>query len=254
MERSHELLTVPPRSRAAGGQRTGASAVAAGLAVAGALAAALSGMGLADGALLPMVALAAVLASAPLAFRLPALAQAAAALRTLGRVLFYPAAWAFSFVPLADALRFRSAASPGLLASIPLLLLALVVLSRGLSRDDVDAHARGEAMLLAATVVAFGAGLGLDTGVGTALVANLALAFLAAGRIVRGLSWRERGPFLEGLLVAAAVGASRARDVARPGWPRAAAVAAVIVAAGLVWALFERRRARAPDAAGLRPA
>ena len=44
------------------------------------------------------------------------------------------------------------------------------------SLDDVDAHARGEAMLLSATVVAFAAGLFLETGAGAAVVANLALA------------------------------------------------------------------------------
>lgn len=221
-------------------------AAAAGLAVAGALAAALSGTGTADGVLLPVVALAAAFGSAPLAIRHPSLAPAACALRVLGRALFYPAAWALSFVAVADALRFRSAASPGLLAALPLLAFALAALARGLSRADVDAHARGEAMLLAATVVAFAAGLFLETGAGTAVVANLALAFLAAGRIVRGLSWNARAPFWEGLAVAAAVAASRAGDVSPAGWPRAAAALLVLAAAAVAGLLFERRRSRAP--------
>ena len=255
MEGSREHGTrSPPPAHPDGLQRTGASAVAVGLAIAAALGAALAGMRPPDGALLPIVALAAALAATPLAFRQPGLAPAASALRGLGRVLFYAAAFALSFAAVADAVRFRAAASPGLLAAAPLLLLSLVALARGLSRDDVDPHARGEAMLLAATVVAFAAGLGLDTGVGTALVANLALAFLAAGRLVRGLSWRARGPFLEGLAVGVAVAASRAREVAPPGWPRAAAVAAVLAGAAAAALLFERRRAREPDGARLHAA
>ncbi|HET7826968.1 MAG TPA: hypothetical protein VFK90_16655 [Anaeromyxobacter sp.] len=201
------------------------------------------------GALLPIAALAAALASAPLVLRGEAFAPTANALRCVGRAVFYVSAFALSFVPVAGALLLRSPTSPGLLAAAPPFLLALAALVAGLRRTDVDAHARGEAMLLTATVLAFAAGLFLDTGSGAAVVANLALAFLAAGRIVRGVSWLARGAFWEGLVVAAIVAMSRMVEVTLPGWPRftgAFLVAAGAVAAGTV---FERRRARAPDEA-----
>jgi hypothetical protein len=105
-------------------------------------------------------------------------------------------------------------------------------------------------MLLVATVVAFAAGLSLETGTGAAIVANLALAFLAVGRIVRGVSWLARGPFWEGLAVAAVVAASRVVDVAGAPALRGAGVAIVLVAAAVAGLAFERRRARAPGAAG----
>jgi hypothetical protein len=152
-------------------------------------------------------------------------------------------------VPVADALLLRSPRSAGFAAAVPPFLLAAVAVAAGLRRADVDTHARGEAMLLTATVVAFAAGLFLETGTGAAVVANLALAFLAAGRIVRGLSWLARGPFWEGLVVAAVVGMSRVVEVTAPGWPRftfAFLIAAGAVAAGTA---FELRRSRGPDEA-----
>lgn len=229
--------------------RTGPLAAAAGLGVACTLGAAL--LGVRDGVLLPMVALSAAFASAPLVARGAAFAPAATALRAVGRVLFYASAWALSFVALADAVRLQEGpASPGLLAAIPAFLLAAFAVLLGLRRVDVDAHARGEAMLLTATVVAFAAGLSLEGGSGTALVANMALLFLAVGRVVRGLSWLSRAPFYEGLSVAAALVASRVFDVTGSQWLRVAGVVVVLAAALSAALSFERRRARAPASPG----
>ncbi|HEY6099245.1 MAG TPA: hypothetical protein VIW03_07430 [Anaeromyxobacter sp.] len=247
-------LDAPASPGLARGDRTRAAAALAAVGLACTLALALGSSRLRDGALLPLAALAAAFAAAPLVFRGEPLAPAAAAFRGVGRAVFYLSAYALSFVRVADALRFRSAPGPALLASIPPLLLAIGAVLAGLRRADVDAHARGEAMLLSATVLAFAAGLSLESGTGAAVVANLALAFLAAGRIVRGVSWLARGPFWEGLLVAAILAASRVVEVTLAGWPRftlAFLVAAGALSGGLS---FERRRSRAPDPARLHAA
>jgi hypothetical protein len=110
----------------------------------------------------------------------------------------------------------------------------------------VDAHVRGEAMLLVATVVALAAGLSLDTGDGTAIVATMSLAFLAVGRIVRGLSWLARDAFLEGIVVATLLVASRAFEVFPSTWIAVGAAVLCAIAAGGAVLGFERRRARAP--------
>ncbi len=227
--------------------RSGPLAAAAGLAVALALAAALLFSGIGDGVLLPLTALAAAFVATPLAVRGPALAPAARALRAEGRVIFYLAAYALSFVSIADATRFRSGlASEGLVSALPPLLAAAAALVAGLRRSDVDAHARGEAMLLVATVVAFAAGLSLDTGAGTAIVAAMSLAFLSVGRIVRGLSWHARGPFFEGVAVTTLLAASHAFGIFPSPWIAAVAAAMCIAAGATAVFAFERRSARPP--------
>lgn len=239
---------------AAGARRDHSAAIAGASAavLACALALALATASSRAGALLPLAALGAAFASAPLVLRGAALAPTATAVRGVGRGLFYLAAFALSFVPVAGALLLRSPGSAGFAAAVPPFLLAVAALAAGLRRADVDAHARGEAMLLTATVIAFAAGLFLETGIGAAVVANLALAFLAAGRIVRGLSWLARAPFWEGLVVAAIVGMSRVLEVKLDGWPRF--TSAFLIAAGAVAAgtAFELRRARTPDEARAR--
>jgi hypothetical protein len=237
----------PRRSEAASGMPSAAgtsraAAAALGVVLACALALALVPGGFRDGALLPIAALGAALAAAPLVLRGEALAPAAAALSGVGRGAFYLVAFALSFVPVAEALRLRSATSPGFLAALPPFLLALAAVAVGLRRGAVDAHARGEAMLLTATVLAFAAGLFLETGKGVAVVASLSLAFLAMGRLVRGVSWMARGAFWEGLLVGAVLAGSRIAEVPLAGWPRA--TGAFLVAAGATAAalVFERRR------------
>ncbi len=232
--------------------REGPLAAAAGLAVVLALGAALLLSGVGDGVLLPLTALAAAFAAVPLAVKGEALAPAAAALRLEGRILFYFAAYALSFVRFAEAARFRSGlAGEGLLAAVPPLLVAAAAVLTGIQRADVDAHVRGEAMLLVATVVAFAAGLSLDTGNGTALVATMALAFLAVGRIVRGLSWLARGPFIEGIVVATVVIASRAFDVFPSIWISLTIATVCLAAAATALIAFERLRTRAPETVGV---
>lgn len=240
-------LDGPDVSYAHAADGCGALAAAAGIGTICTIAAAFVGRGLEDGAILPIAALGAAFAAAPLAVHNGAPA-AVSTLRAVGRVTFYLAAWALSFVAVADALRFRSLASVSLLASLPALLLALTAVLLGVRRRDVDAHARAEAMLLVATVIAFGLGLLLETGTGAAVVANLALAFLAVGRIVRGLSWLGRAAFWEGLVVAAVLVASRVPDVAGAGWKRGAGELVVLLAFTFAGFAFERRRARAPVA------
>jgi hypothetical protein len=174
-----------------------------------------------------------------------ALAPIAAAIRGVGRAVFYGVAFLLSFVSVAEALRMQPGATPALTASLPCLLLALGAAALGLRRRDVEAHARGEAMLLTAAAVAFAAGLFLETGTGAAVVANLSLAFVAAGRLVRGVSWLARGPFYEGLVVAAVLAASRIASVPLEGWPRAPGVFLAGIAAVAAGVCFERRRSRA---------
>jgi hypothetical protein len=227
--------------------RTGPLAIAAALALTLSLAAALLLSGIGDGVLLPLTGLAAVFASMPLVVRGDALNSAASAVRTLGRFLFYASAYTLSFVQIADAARFRTGvSSEGLLAAVPPFLLGVAAVWSGWGRADIDPHTRGEAMLLVATVLAFAAGLSLDTGAGTALVAAMALAFLAVGRIVRGLTSLCRASFIEGVGIAALLVASRGFDVFPSRW--LATVVAVAVACASVLAVigFERRRARVP--------
>jgi hypothetical protein len=106
-------------------------------------------------------------------------------------------------------------------------------------------------MLLVATTVAFAVGLSLDTGNGTALVATMALAFLAVGRIVRGLSWGARAPFLEGMAVATVLVASRAFDVFPSLWIAVGVTVGCVGVAGLAVNGFERRRSRGAEIAGV---
>jgi hypothetical protein len=231
--------------------RTGALAVVAALALTLSFAAALLLSGIGDGVILPLTGLAAVFASMPLVVRGGTMSPAASAVRTFGRFLFYASAYALSFVQLADAARFRTGiASEGLLAGVPPFLLGAAAVWSGWGRLDVDPHTRGEAMLLVATVLAFAAGLSLDTGAGTALVATMALAFLAVGRIVRGLSSLCRASFVEGVGIAAILVASRGFDVF-PSRGLATGVAIGVVCGAIAAVIgFERRRARLPAANG----
>jgi uncharacterized membrane protein len=200
----------------------------------------------ADEAVLPMVAaLGATLAAAALVVRDPARLPLGAAARLVGRLAFYGAAYLLSFHDVASHLRFEQGVTREIaLGVLPLLAAAAAALAVGLRRDDVDPLARGEAMLLGATVLAMGAGLSLEAGRGAVVVANLALAFLAIGRIVRGLSWLARGPFWEGMAVAGVVVATRFLEIETRLWLKGAAFIAcgvVVIVAGVA---FERRRAR----------
>lgn len=160
--------------------------------------------------LLASLPVAAALVALPLAVRGPEAARRAETWRTVGRVGFYLGALVLSFGEVARALRWQGAPGSIFLAiAIPAGLAAVASVATGLRRADVEPLARGEAMLVAATVVALFLGLGLEAGGAAALVANLALVFLAAGRIVRGASGRAPGALAEGLAVLGALGVAR---------------------------------------------
>lgn len=235
----------PPPPTPPGRRRTARFAAGAAAAVLLALAAALVVPGIGDGVLLPLAALAAAFSAAPLVVYGAQLARAAEGVRNLGRALFYLFAYALSFVPVAEAARFSNGLlSEGLVAALPPLLLAVAAVATGHKRADVDAHARGEAMLLTATCVAFAAGLSLDTGNGTALVATMSLAFLGVGRVVRGLAFLSRPAFLEGVALVAVLVASRAFDVFPSLWISVGIAVAVLAGAAFAVAGFERKRSR----------
>jgi len=190
--------------------------LAGALGVAGALLAARAGTPEAGATVLTGVAVAAALVAAPLAFRAPAAERLAAAARTTGRFSFYALALLLSFGAVAARLRFTAGYPPILLSAVLPLLVAAAFLVAGLRRPEVDSLARGEAMLVAATAIAFLLGLSLETGKGAALVATLALAFLALGRLVRGVSWRSRGALVEGIVVGALLVLARIAELLGP--------------------------------------
>jgi hypothetical protein len=66
------------------------------------------------------------------------------------------------------------------------------------------------------------------------------------GRIVRGLTSLCRASFLEGVLVAAVLVASRGFDVFPSLWVGGVVAIAVVLAAAAAVVSFERRRAHAP--------
>jgi len=141
--------------------------------------------------------------------------QAAAWARAVGRVLFLVVALAVSFAPVARAARIVSPGSPALLlAVVPLALVAALLLAAGLRRDNVDSLARGEAMLMVVALPAVYAGLTLEGGRGAILVANLAVAFLGLGRIVRGRTSGDRAALIEGIAVVGLLTAARIAEVA----------------------------------------
>ena len=190
--------------------------VAGAVGVAGALYAALSGAPGAGATVLTGVSVAAALVAAPLAFRAPAAAQLAAAARVTGRFSFYALALLLSFSVLATRLRFAEGFPPQLVPALLPFLAAAAFLLAGLRNPAVDSLARGEAMLVAVTAVAFLLGLSLETGRGAALVASLAVAFLSLGRIVRGVSWRARASLAEGLTVGALLVVARLAELLGP--------------------------------------
>jgi hypothetical protein len=192
---------------------------------------------------------AAPLAAAPLARRGETGALLGGAARVTGRLGFCAAVFLLSFHEIARAARLEGSIPSLLLAAtLPALIAAGAALAVGLGRPEVDPLARGEAVLLAASAVALGLGLSLESGAETAVVANLALASLAAARIVRGLSSLLRGPFWEGIAVAGLVIVSRFLEFDTRLWLKGTAFIAcgvAVIAGGIA---FERRRARASAA------
>jgi hypothetical protein len=225
--------------------RSRALAVVTGLGLGATLAFALEGANASRASVLAATCVAAAWAAAPLVARGEAAVRVAGGMRVAGRVAFALAAWGLSFEGLAYELRFRGRPDELVLAAtVPVLVVAAAALVVGLRRDDVDPLARGEGLLAAATAIAFGIGLLLPSGRGAALVANLALAFLALGRIARGLTALARAPFWEGIALAGLLLVSRFLEIETALWLKGAgfiACGAAVLAGGFA---FERRRIR----------
>jgi hypothetical protein len=188
------------------------------------------------------LALGAAFAALPLAARTEEEARMAGAARTGGRLAFLLFAWIVSFSDVASHLRLEAGGNRVLLlAFVPLALVAGLVLAVGLRREKVDSHARGEAMLMVASLPALYAGLSLESGRGAVIVANLAVAFLGLGRVVRGLSSLQRGPFWEGILALAVLVVSRFFEIEHLLWLKGAAFIACGVGITVAAMAFERR-------------
>ncbi|MFT3913112.1 MAG: hypothetical protein QM704_03185 [Anaeromyxobacteraceae bacterium] len=188
------------------------------------------------------LAVAAALVASPLGFRAPGAVGPTGVARVAGRFAFYALALALSLPTLAAGAALLAPPPLGFwLAVLPPFLVALACLLVGLRSHDVDPLARGEAMLVAATVAAFAAGLSLPNGQGAPLVGTLALVFLGAGRIVRGSAHGARAVHLEGLVVVLlAIAAKLAASMLEPAL-KAGALLAAIAAATVAIVTFERR-------------
>lgn len=204
-------------------------------------------------ALLAAALMAAPLGAPALAARGDTAAYLAGAARPLGRMALYVVAYLLSFAELAEDARLdwipRQDLAPVLVATVPAAVLALAALVYARRHADQDPLARGEAFLAAGTAFALGAVLSIpeNTGGGAALVANLALAFLAAGRIVRGLSALRRGPFWEGIAVAGLLVLSRFLELEFELWLKGAAFIVCGVGVFAAGFAFERRRLRGAE-------
>jgi uncharacterized membrane protein len=199
-------------------------------------------------ALVPPLAVGALLAALPLGARNDDETRLAGAGRVGGRLLFLLFAWLLSFSDLAREARIEHGGSrPFLMAVLPLFLVAGLLLLTGLRREKGDPLARGEAMLLVASLPAIYAGLSIESGRGAVIVANLALAFLGLGRVVRGLSSLQRGPFWEGVLVLAILIVSRFFEIEHLLWLKGAAFIACGVAITVAGMAFERKLHRSTE-------
>lgn len=155
------------------------------------------------------------LGALPLVARDPREERFFGAARIAGRLLFLAVALALSFARVARAARIADPGSPSLLlAVVPLALVAGLLLAAGLRRANVDPLARGEAMLMVAALPAVYAGLSLEDGRGAVTVANLALAFLGLGRIVRGKASGRRAVLAEGIAIVALLTLARIVETA----------------------------------------
>jgi drug/metabolite transporter (DMT)-like permease len=158
----------------------------------------------------------ATLAALPLVVRDSREERGAGAARIAGRVLFLAVALALSFARVARAAQIASPASPTLLLAVgPLTLIAALLLAVGLRRENVDSLARGEAMLMVASLPAVYVGLSLENGRGAVIVANLAVAFLGLGRIVRGRASANRAAMGEGIAIVAILFVARMAEFMR---------------------------------------
>ena len=165
-------------------------------------------------ALVPLT-VGATLGALPLVAREPREERLFGAARVAGRVIFLAVALALSFASVARRAHVDAPGSPTLLlAVVPLALVAALLLGAGLRRANVDPLARGEAMLMVAALPALYAGLSLEDGRGAVTVANLAVAFLGLGRIVRGKASGRLPVLVEGVVIIALLTAARILEVA----------------------------------------
>lgn len=157
----------------------------------------------------------ATLAALPLVARDPREERAAGVVRVAGRIVFLAVALLVSFAKVARAAQIVSPGSPTLLlAVVPLAVVAALLLVVGLRREHVDPLARGEAMLMVVALPAVYAGLSLENGHGAVLVANVAVAYLGLGRILRGRASGKRGVLGEGVAILAVLIAARLAEMA----------------------------------------
>lgn len=195
------------------------------------------------------------LAAAPLAATGDRAVYLAGAARLVGRLGFYVVAYALSFADVAREARLHDLSRSQALAfaalAVPAAALAVAALWAGLRRPEVEPLARGEALLVLGTAFALGTGLSLpdSSGAGAALIANLALGFLAAGRIMRGLSALRRGPFWEGIALAGLLGLTRFLSLDVELWVKGSAFIAAGVAVFAAGFAFERRRVSGEEVA-----
>jgi uncharacterized membrane protein len=193
-------------------------------------------------ALLAPLAVGAALASLPLGARSEDEARLAGAGRVGGRLAFLFFAWLLSFSDMAKHAELAQGATrPLLMALLPAALVAGLLLATGSRREAVDRLARGEAMLMVFSLPALYAGLSIESGRGAVIVANLALAYLGLGRVVRGLSSLQRGPFWEGVLVLAVLIVSRFFEIEHLLWLKGAAFIACGAAITVAAMAFEKR-------------
>jgi len=192
--------------------------------------------------LLTGVSLAAALAASPLALPAPQATTAIRVARTVGRYTFYLIALGLSLPVVASWARLLAPPPAAFwFAATPPFLVAATCLLVGLKRHDVDSLARGEAMLIAATALAFAAGLSLPGGQGASLVATLSLLFLGGGRLMRGSSAHDRASFIEGLLVLVLAALARVTTSSFEPALRTGVAVACLAAATVALVAFERR-------------
>lgn len=159
------------------------------------------------------LAIGATLAALPLVARDVREQQLAGGARIAGRILFVLVALLLSFGKVAQAAHIANPGSPTLLLAFgPLAVIAALLLVAGLRRENVDPLARGEAMLMVAALPAIYVGLSLENGRGAVIVANLAVAYLGLGRIVRGRTAESKASLWEGVAVVAALVVARALE------------------------------------------
>jgi len=161
----------------------------------------------------------------------------------LARLVFYVPAFLFSFHWMVRSLDGSSAGWPRAWATcaLPTALAAAALLARGL-RGEGELPARLVAGVTAAYAVLFTLALQvLEEALLLTALANVGLLAVAGTRMAQGLRERLRGPFWEGLAVAAAVAAARFFEIESMLWLKGAGFIGCGVAVIVAGMAFERR-------------